>query len=142
MRSHSTNISTINFYWQESSQWEISAADSLRVRRKRNFLKGNLHCKCFARSANQGEHQRHEASMANYSTAQILAMEPRGRISPGDVPGRWEPWPGRVWGARGGCVWLSGCAGRTRRASKCGSREPELIHVLRAEISWPRFWEG
>lgn len=48
--------------------------------------------------------------MANYSTAQILAMEPRGRRSPRDVPGRWEPWPGRVRGFGGGCVWLSGCA--------------------------------
>lgn len=46
--------------------------------------------------------------MANYSTAQILAMEPRGRRSPRDVPGRWEPWPGRVRGF-GGAV--SGCRG-------------------------------
>lgn len=39
--------------------------------------------------------------MANYSTAQILAMEPRARRSPRDAPGIWELCSG---GSGGPCL--------------------------------------
>lgn len=85
--------------------------------------------------------------MANYSTAQILAMEPRGRRSPGDIPGKWEPWPGRVRGARGGpCLAVGVCEENTESfqvwelgagAHPClASRDPaaEVLGMLAAEL--------
>lgn len=46
------------------------------------ILKGNLHWKCSWHSANQGAQATPQTFMANYSRAQILAMEPRVRHPP------------------------------------------------------------